>query len=179
MKKYLLAIVAGVIGGIILVILSFLGSVVFTLIFPWEMTRLIFAVIINLIGHPNPAMQFSDVILPCVVAFSLVGMGAITFFITGSLAIKMASRYITNILNVIVQGVIAGLTAEIILIPFAVFFKLIALFINPDTILTSDFYGIQIWELVVILPLLFGIIFAVIGASIYNVIAKKRKLSGH
>jgi len=101
-ERYKTAIIAGIICGIILAILSFLSFAVSGLLSSGHMTN-------------TSAMS----VISCVGSIILVIVGAFAFFFSGLLAARLAMRHIFNMNDAMIVGVIAGGVAELIHLPFA------------------------------------------------------------
>ena len=121
-------------------------------------------------------------LIPCVIAFLILVVSALVFFLTGLLASKLASKDISNIFDAIMLGFVAGVIAEIILLPSIIFFELIYLvffnfvpffFYGEDIFLEAHYGGITIWPIFLAFIIILGIAFSLMGALIYYQFRKK------
>jgi hypothetical protein len=182
-KKYTKAIIAGIACGIILVILSFLGLVVFKLAFGPGMDG--FAdKYPNLKNAPNNE-ALGVIALPAAVGLILIALGMLTYFLGGVMAAAWGAGDIQTKSQAGVVGLITAIVAEVIHRPFAMAFEGIMDYIHPvrslmlyyNTFDTPDklALGSLFMQAMCCLPPVFivGIILAMLGALAYAVIRIK------
>jgi hypothetical protein len=156
-EKYKTAIIAGIICGIVLAILSFLSFAADGLLNS---------------GHTNSSAAS---VISCVGSLTLVVLGAFAFFLSGLLAARLASRHIFHMNDALVLGVITGAVAELIHLPFAMVLGFIQEIMWPNlaqytgsssTVSAMLIAGVQ---LICCFPLtlVVGIILSVLGALAY------------
>ncbi len=181
-EKYNKAIIAGLLCGIILVILSFLSVVGIRLAFGTEVLDWL-----NQISQPYYVQSQPDLEIPAALWIAgaaelmLMALGVLTFFFSGVLAVRMASTFVKTKNDAIILGVLSGAVAEVVHRPFAMIFSMIMDLIKPMNIYYSDSSTIMSAittagsQLVCCFPfvLVTGIILAVLGALAYAVIALK------
>jgi hypothetical protein len=178
-EKYKKAIVAGLICGIILVILSFMGIVVMRLAFGAELASWA-EKYSNVYTSGQSMPQVSPTIfLAGLIGLVLMALGALAFVTAGVLAVRMGTPYIKNRNDAIILGAVAGAVAEVVHRPFTMVFSFIMDLIRP---MAATFTGVQptapgavtsaIGQLVCCFPfvLVCGIILAVLGALAYTVL---------
>ncbi len=138
-EKYNKAIIAGLICGIILVILSFLSVVGVRLVFGTELSSWAYQV-----SQPYYMQSQTPPRDPCraliagAVELLLIALGILTFFFSGLLAVRLASTYVKNKNDAMILGVISGAVAEVVHRPFAMIFSMIMDIIKPMTVYNSD-----------------------------------------
>ena len=181
-EKFKKAIMAGIICGIILVILTLAYIIVEQFIFGAQLQD----IAMNY-SDPSyiPPTDFSDIlngaIIGAFVSFLvLFTLGALTFFGAGILAAKMASQHIKNRSDALILGVVAGASAEVVHRPFAMVLTFIADIVRPSINATDNFtvlsavlgMGVQA---VCYFPviLIAGIVLAVIGSLLYSMVRLK------
>jgi hypothetical protein len=180
---YTKAIIAGIVCGIVLVILSFLGLVVFKLAFGPGMDGLADKYP-HLEDAPND--EFLGVIsLPAAVGLILVALGMLTYFLGGVLAAAWGGTNLITKSQAAVVGLITAIVAEIIHRPFAMAFEGIMDYVHPvrSLMLYSNSFdppdklamGAIFMQAMCCLPpvLIVGIILAIFGALAYAIVKVK------
>ncbi len=182
-EKFKNAIRAGIICGIILVILALAYIIVEQFIFGSQLQDMAMKY-----SDPNymPPTDFSDILNGAIIGASisflvLFTLGVLTFFGAGILAAKMASQYIKNPGDALIIGVVSGATAEVVHRPFAMVLTFIADIIRPTNYYTAD--GSTVLQAVLSMGsqavccfpvvLISGIILAVIGSLLYSIVKLK------
>ncbi|HEY3423111.1 MAG TPA: hypothetical protein VGK13_08105, partial [Methanocellaceae archaeon] len=119
--KFKKAIMAGIICGVILLILTIAYIVVEQFIFGSQLQDMAMKY-----SDPSyiPPADLSDILNGAIIGASvsflvLFTLGVLTFFGVGMLAAKMASQYIKNPGDAMIIGVVSGATAEVVHRPFA------------------------------------------------------------
>lgn len=182
-EKFKKAIMAGIICGIILVILTLAYIIVEHFIFGSQLQDIAMKY-----SDPNyiPPADLSDILNGAIIGASvtllvLFIMGMLTFFGAGILAAKMASQYIKNPSDALIIGVLSGATAEIVHRPFDMVMTFIADIIRPANYYTTD--GSTVLQAVLGMGsqaiccfpvvLIGGIILAAIGSLLYSMVRLK------
>lgn len=181
-EKFKKAIMAGIICGIILVILTLAYIIVEQFIFGSQLQDIAMKY-----SDPNyiPPADFSDILNGAVIGASvsflvLFALGVLTFFGAGILAAKMASKHIKNKNDALIIGVVAGATAEVVHRPFAMVITFIADIIRPEyspadgstvlqAVLSMGSQAVCCFPVVLIA----GIALAVIGSLLYSILRLK------
>jgi hypothetical protein len=181
--KFIKAIKAGIICGIILVIFTIAYIVVEQFIFGSQLQDMGMKY-----SDPNyiPPADYSDILNGAIIGASvsfvvLFTLGVLTFFGAGLLGAKMTSQYIKSPSDALMIGVVSGATAEIVHRPFAMVISFIADIIRPTSFYTSD--GSTVFQAILSMGsqavccfpvvLILGIIIAVIGSLFYAMIKIK------
>ena len=182
-EKFKKAIMAGIICGIILLILTLAYIIVEQFIFGSQLQDI--AMKYSDSNYIPPA-DFSDIFNGAIIGASvsfvvLFALGVLTFFGAGILATKMASQYIKTRNDALIIGVVSGATAEIVHRPFTMVITFIADIVHPSSYYTAD--GSTVLQallgmgsqLVCCFPfvLIAGIVIAVIGSVLYSMVRLK------
>lgn len=182
-EKFKKAIMAGIICGIILVILTLAYIIVEQFIFGSQLQDMAMKY-----SDPNyvPPADFSDILNGAIIGafisiLVLFTLGALTFFGAGILAAKMASQHIKNPSDAVIIGVVSGAAAEVVHRPFAMVMTFIADIIRPSNYYTAN--GSTVVQAVLNMGsqaiccfpviLIAGIILAVIGSLLYTMVKLK------
>lgn len=179
-EKYKKAILAGMICGIILVVLSLISNVGFELAFGADLQnwaqQLANTNYDPSQGFPQPP---AGAIIYIFGYFAIIAFGVLTFFVSGLLAARMAAPYLKNRNDILIAGAIAGAVAELVHQPFSLLFTLVMSLIQP-TNYTYSGMGSGLMSAIVILGeqiivcfpvlLITGVILAVLGALLYSFI---------
>jgi len=174
-EKFKKAIVAGVICGVILVILSFIYTVVWRLVFVndlnnWmnELTRQ------SNMAYPVFPQITGSIIMAGFIVMILFVLGILTFFLAGVLAAQKASAFIKNKNDAIMVGLVSGALAEVIHRPFAMVFSFIMDLVKPITTSNSGDTTVNAFisagtQLICTFPIILiaGAVLAMLGALVY------------
>jgi hypothetical protein len=131
-EKFNKAIVAGVISGGILVILSFIYTIVWRLVFINDLNNWLDEFIRQSdTAYPIMPQITGSIIIALFILLILFALGVLTFFLAGVLAARKASEFIKNKNDAIMVGIVAGALAEVIHRPFAMVFSFIMDLVKP------------------------------------------------
>lgn len=181
-EKYKKAIVAGLICGVILVILTFISTVGVRLAFGNELQNWI-----NQYSYPGyysssevPEIP-SGIIVSGLISLVLLALGVLTFFGAGALAARMAAPFLKTRNDVLAAGAIAGAVAEVVHRPCAMVLSAIMDIVRPITLdgAASSAVGTAIGtftsQLICCFPvvLVAGVVLAVLGALLYGMLKLK------
>jgi hypothetical protein len=181
-EKYKKAIVAGLVCGIILVILSFMSIVVMRLAFGAELANWVEKYSNVYTSGQSLPQPSTAIFIAGLIGLILMALGALAFVTAGVLAARMGTPYIRDKNDAMLLGAVAGAVAEVVHRPFAMVFSFIMDLIRP---MAATFTGSQpaaagavtsaIGQLVCCFPfiLVCGIILAVLGALAYTVLKLK------
>lgn len=182
-EKFKKAIMAGIICGIILLILTLAFIIVEQFIFGSQLEDI--AMKYSDSSYIPPA-DFSDIFNGVIIGsavsfFILFALGILTFFGAGILAAKMASQFIKTRNDALIIGVVSGATAEIVHRPFTMVITFIADMIHPSSYYTAGSSTVlqallnMGSQVVCCFPfvLIAGIVLAVIGSLIYSMVRLK------
>jgi hypothetical protein len=176
-EKYKKALMAGIICGIILVILTLAYITVEQFVFGSQLQDMALKY-----SDPNyiPPSDFSDILNTAIIGagvsfFVLFALGALTFVGAGVLAARMASPYIKSRNDALIIGVVAGAAAEVVHRPFSMVFTFIADILRPSIYYTGDTSTVLDaaiglgGQAVCCFPIVFllGIVLAAVGALVY------------
>ena len=182
-EKYKKAIMAGIICGIILVILTIAYIVVEQFIFGSQLQDIVMKYSDS---SYIPPTDFSDIlngaVIGAMVSFLVLFIiGVLTFFGAGILAAKMAAKHVKDKNDALIIGVVSGATAEIVHRPFAMVLAFIADIVSPTSNNMAD--GSTVLQAVLNMGiqavcyfpvvLIGGIILAVIGSLLYSMVKLK------
>lgn len=182
-EKYKKAVIAGIICGIILVILTLANVIVERYVLGNQIEEWTLKY-----TDPNyaPEMGIPEIpgaaITGAFVTLMLVMLGALTFLGAGALAAKMTSPYINNRNDALAVGAISGAVAEVVHRPFAMLSSFVADLLRPlsyDAMMGSSSLLNALTQMVsqaiCCFPviLIAGIMLAVIGAFLYSILKLK------
>lgn len=186
-EKFKKAIIAGVICGVILIVLSFVYTVGIRLAFgsdlqSWlsELQRWLeqyYAGYVPEQGIPEAPM---GVIIAGATRLILIALGALTFIGAGMLAAIMGAQYIKTRNDALIAGAVAGAAAEVIHRPFAMIFSIVMDIVRP---LTLAQYGTTptmisssaVVQLICCFPMVLvcGVVLSLLGALAYAMLKLK------
>jgi len=140
-EKLKKAIIAGVVCGIILIVLSFIYTVGVRLAFGSEMQAWLYEVqgwMDRYSAGYSPAGGMPEapagVLMALAVSIVLMALGGMTFIGAGLLAAMMGAQYIKTRNDAMVAGAVAGVAAEAVHRPFAMAFSIIMDVVRPLTL---------------------------------------------
>jgi hypothetical protein len=180
-EKYKKALMAGIICGIILVILTLAYITVEQFVFGSQLQDMALK-----FSDPYYIPVSSDILNTSILGamfsfFVLFGLGVLTFAGAGILAARMASPYIKSKNDALIMGAVAGAAAEIVHRPFSMVFTFIADILHPSIYYTGDTSTV-LQEVVGLgsqavccfpVVLLLGVVLSAIGALLYAILKLK------
>ncbi|MCD1295114.1 hypothetical protein CUJ83_08900 [Methanocella sp. CWC-04] len=172
-EKYVQAIKAGIICGIILVVLSIIYIGVERLVFGSYFSEWMGAYgTSGYTGSEVPAF----LIISAIFTFVMIFLGSITFFGAGVLSAIFTSSYIRDKNDALIYGALSGAVAELVHRPFAMLINMTANFFSPlnGPGIESAVTGL-VSDLICCLPFLLvvGIVLGAIGSVTYGIIKLK------
>ncbi|WP_174590283.1 hypothetical protein [Methanocella conradii] len=188
-EKFKKAIIAGVICGVILIVLSFIYTVGIRLAFGSELQSWLSelqrwleqynAGYVPEQGIPEVPM---GVIIAGAASLILIALGALTFIGAGLLAAIMGAQYIKTRNDALIAGAVAGAAAEVVHRPFAMIFYIVMDIVSPLTIAqygTTPTIISAAWsalgQLICCFPavLVCGVVLSLLGALAYAMLKLK------